>query len=82
MMRRGAPVTARRTEGAAPDVLVIAAADGTVRLWSLSGQKQVAEVRVDASLQAAGLDASGRTVLAASAAGTVAVGIPMVSEER
>lgn len=65
-----------------PDVLVSAAADGTVRLWSLSGQKQVAEVRVDASLQAAGLDASGRTVLAASAAGTVAVSIPMVSEER
>lgn len=63
-------------------MLVIAAADGTVRLWSLSGQKQVAEVRVDASLQAAGLDASGRTVLAASAAGTVAVSIPMVSEER
>jgi WD40 repeat protein len=65
-----------------PDALVSAAADGTIRLWSLSGQKQVAEVRVDASLQAAGLDAGGRTVLAASAAGTVAVSIPTVSEER
>jgi len=65
-----------------PDALVSAAADGTIRLWSLSGQKQLAEVRVDASLQAAGLDASGGTVLAASAAGTVAVSIPAVSEEE
>jgi WD40 repeat protein len=65
-----------------PDALVSAAADGTIRLWSLSGQKQLAEVRVDASLQAAGLDASGGTVLAASAAGTVAVRIPAVSNEE
>jgi WD40 repeat protein len=64
-----------------PDVLVSAAADGTIRLWSLSGQKQLAEVRVDASLQAAGLDASGKTVLAASAAGIVAVSVPANDEE-
>jgi len=38
-------------------------------------------VRVDASLPVARMDASGRTVLAASAAGTVAVSIHAVSEE-
>jgi len=59
-----------------PDVLVSAAADGTIRSWSLTGQKQLAEVRVDASLQAAALDASTGIVLAASAGGTMAVRIP------
>jgi len=38
-------------------------------------------VRVDASLPVARMDASGRTDLAASAAGTVAVSIHAVSEE-
>jgi WD40 repeat protein len=64
-----------------PDALVSAAADGTIRLWSLSGQKQLAEVRVDASLQAAGLDATGKSVLAASAAGVVAVSVTEANDE-
>ena len=59
-----------------PDMLVSAAADGTIRAWSLTGQKQLAEVRVDASLQAAALDASNGVVLAASAGGTMAIRIP------
>ena len=62
-----------------PDVLVSAAADGTIRSWSLTGHKQLAEVRVDASLQAAALDARNGTILAASAGGTVAIRIPSVS---
>jgi WD40 repeat protein len=62
-----------------PDVLVSAAADGTIRSWSLSGQKQLAEVRVDASLQAAALDARNGIVLAASAGGTMAIRIPTVT---
>jgi len=61
-----------------PDVLISAAADGTIRSWSLTGQKQLAEVRVDASLQAAALDASNGIVFAASAAGTMAIRIPTV----
>jgi WD40 repeat protein/transcriptional regulator with XRE-family HTH domain len=65
-----------------PDALVSAAADGTVRLWSLSGQEQIAEVRVDASLQTAGLHARSGTVLAASAAGTLAVRVPAVRDEK
>jgi WD40 repeat protein len=61
-----------------PDVLVSAAADGTIRSWSLTGQKQLAEVRVDASLQAAALDAHNGIVLDASATGTMAIRIPTV----
>jgi hypothetical protein len=59
-----------------PDVLISAAADGTIRSWSLTGQKQLAEVRVDASLQTAALDASNGLILAASAGGTIAIRIP------
>ncbi len=62
-----------------PDVLVSAAADGTIRSWSLTGQKQLAEIRVDPSLQAAALDARNATILAASAGGTMAIRIPTVS---
>jgi len=61
-----------------PDVLISAAADGTIRSWSLTGQKQLAEVRVDASIQAAALDADNGVVLAASAGGTMAIRIPTV----
>ena len=61
-----------------PDVLISAAADGTIRSWSLTGQKQLAEVRADASLQAAALDAGNGIVLAAGAGGTVAIRIPAV----
>jgi hypothetical protein len=39
-------------------------------------------VRVDASLQTARPDAAGGTVLAASAAGTVAVSIPVARVEE
>jgi hypothetical protein len=59
-----------------PDVLISAAADGTIRSWSLTGQKQLAEVRADASLQTTALDASNGIVLAASAGGTMAIRIP------
>jgi WD40 repeat protein len=59
-----------------PDVLISAAADGTIRSWSLAAQKQLAVVRVDASLQAAALDAGKGIVLAASADGTMAIRIP------
>jgi WD40 repeat protein len=59
-----------------PDVLISAAADGTIRSWSRREQKQLAEVRADASLQAAALDAEGGIVLAASAGGTMAIRIP------
>lgn len=61
-----------------PDVLVSAAADGTIRTWSLAEQKQLAEVRVDASLQTAAFDADSGVVLAASAGGTTAIQIPTV----
>jgi len=61
-----------------PDVIVSAAADGTIRSWSLAGQKQLAQIRIDASLQAAALDAEGGIVLAASAGGTMAIQIPTV----
>lgn len=59
-----------------PEVLASAAADGTVRSWSLTGQKQLAEVRTDASLQAAAFDGHTRIILAASASGTIAIRMP------
>ncbi len=52
-----------------PDRLVSAAADGTARLWSLSEQRQLAQVRVDASLHCAAFDAVRGRLLAGSAAG-------------
>lgn len=52
-----------------PDRLVSAAADGTVRAWSLSHQSQLAEVRVDASLNRAAAGSSTGAVLVGSAAG-------------
>ena len=58
------------------DMLVSAAADGTVRAWSQAGQKQLAEVRVDASLHCAAFDPRNRSVLTGSAAGSVAIRIP------
>jgi len=56
-----------------PDRLVSAAADGTVRSWSISEQRQLAEVRVDASLQCAAFDADRCRVLTGGANGVVAV---------
>jgi WD40 repeat protein len=55
------------------DRLVSAAADGTVRLWSLAGQQQLAEVRVDGSLNCAAYDPVHGRVLVGSAAGVVAL---------
>ncbi|WP_405021710.1 NB-ARC domain-containing protein (plasmid) [Kitasatospora sp. NBC_00070] len=56
-----------------PDRLVSAAADGTVRLWSLAEQQQLAEVRVDGSLNCASYDPVQGRVLVGSAAGVVAL---------
>lgn len=56
-----------------PDRLVSAAADGTVRLWSLAEARQLAEVRVDASLHCAAFDLATSTVLAGNASGVVAI---------
>ncbi|MEV7955323.1 NB-ARC domain-containing protein [Streptomyces sp. NPDC088141] len=58
-----------------PDHLASAAADGTVRLWSLTEQRQLAEVRVDASLHCAAYDQTAGHVVVGSAAGTVAFSI-------
>jgi WD40 repeat protein len=61
--------------GPGPDQLMSAAADGTVRSWSLTEQCQLAEVRVDASLQCAAFSAESLSAIAASAAGVVAMSI-------
>ncbi|GAA3368739.1 hypothetical protein GCM10020367_08310 [Streptomyces sannanensis] len=60
---------------AAGDKLVSAAADGTVRLWSLAEQRQLAEVRVDATLHCAAFDPATSRILAGSAAGVVALSL-------
>ncbi|MCX6462685.1 MAG: NB-ARC domain-containing protein [Pseudonocardiales bacterium] len=57
------------------DRLVSAAADGTIRLWSVDGQHQLALVRVDASLQCAAVHPSTGSVLAGSSAGVVALDV-------
>jgi hypothetical protein len=59
-----------------PGVLVSAAADGTIRSWSLAEQKQLAEIRVAPSLQTAAFDAGNGMILAASAGGTLAIRAP------
>ncbi|MGH4011612.1 MAG: WD40 repeat domain-containing protein [Pseudonocardiaceae bacterium] len=56
-----------------PDRLVSAAADGTARIWSLSEQRQLAEVRLDASLQCAAFHPATGRLLAANAAGVAMV---------
>ncbi|MEU6957575.1 hypothetical protein [Streptomyces sp. NPDC045714] len=52
---------------------VPAAADGTVPLWSLSEQRQIARVRVDASLHCAALERGTDEVLVGSAPCVVAL---------
>lgn len=63
-----------------PDIIVSAAADGTIRLWSLTVHKQLAQIRVGASLHTAALDPSEGVVLAARAGGSIAIRIPAVSD--
>ncbi|MFI5495261.1 NB-ARC domain-containing protein [Actinoplanes sp. NPDC051859] len=60
------------------DQLVSAAADGTIRAWSLIRQRQDAEVRIAASLQCAAYTADTDRILSASASGAtmVTVGDP------
>ncbi|MEV0599882.1 hypothetical protein AB0I82_11385 [Streptomyces sp. NPDC050315] len=60
---------------ATEDRLVSAAADGTVRLWSLAEQRQLAEVRVDATLHCASFDPATNRVLAGSAAGVATLSL-------
>lgn len=55
------------------DRLASAAADGTVRLWSLSQQQQLAQVRVDASGQCAAFDPASERVVVGSGAGVAAL---------
>jgi len=68
--------------GDGPDVLVSAAADGTVGAWSISRSRQLVQVRVDASLNCAAFDPDTAIVLAGSANGTTAVGVPDVVGRR
>lgn len=60
-----------------PDRLVSAAADGTVRLWSLAEQQQLAEVRVDGSLNCAAYDPVHGRVLVGSAVGVAALDLSL-----
>jgi WD40 repeat protein len=53
------------------DLLVSAAADGTVRAWSLERGVQVAEVRTDAALNCAAADPGTGQIFAAGPAGPV-----------
>lgn len=62
------------------DRLVSAAADGTVRAWSLSEQRQQALVRVSASLHCAAYAPATTSVLAASATTVAHITVP--STER
>jgi WD40 repeat protein len=56
-----------------PDRLVSAAADGTVRTWSVTEARQIAQTRLDASLQCAAFSLVTGAVLAGSAAGVTTV---------
>jgi WD40 repeat protein len=55
--------------------LVSAAADGTIRTWSLATQRQERQVRVDASLHCATFEPQNGQLLAGSARGTVALAL-------
>jgi WD40 repeat protein/transcriptional regulator with XRE-family HTH domain len=65
-----------------PDVLVSAAADGTIRAWSISRRRQLAQVRADASLNCAAFDRNTDVVLAGSANGLTAIGVPDIVGPR
>jgi WD40 repeat protein len=57
------------------DRLVSGAADGTVRIWSLSHLRQIAQVRTDASLFCGAFDPYSGRVMAGGAAGVLGVTI-------
>jgi WD40 repeat protein len=57
------------------DRLVSGAADGTVRIWSLSHLRQIAQVRTDASLFCGSFDPHSGRVMAGGAAGVLAMTI-------
>jgi WD40 repeat protein len=57
------------------DRLVSGAADGTVRIWSLSHLRQIAQVRTDASLFCGAFDPCTGRVMAGGAAGVLAMTI-------
>lgn len=59
------------------DVLVSAAADGTVRAWSLRRSAQLAEIRVDAALNCATADPATGQILTAGPAGPVLLGLDL-----
>ena len=54
---------------------VSGAADGTVRIWSLSQRQQLAQVRTDASLFCGAFDSYSGRVLAGGGAGVLAMTI-------
>lgn len=56
--------------------LVSAAADGTVRLWSVGEQRQRGQVRIAASLQCAAMHPASGSVLAGSSSGVIALTLP------
>jgi len=55
--------------------LVSGAADGTVRIWSLSQRQQLAQVRTDASLFCGAFDPYSGRVLAGGASGVLVMAI-------
>jgi WD40 repeat protein/transcriptional regulator with XRE-family HTH domain len=63
------------------DLLMSAAADGTVRAWSLSQQRQQAEVRIDASMHCAAFDSPTNGVLAGSASGIAMITSAVYAEK-
>ena len=65
-----------------PDVLISAAADGTVRAWSISACDQLMQVRADASLNCAAFDRDTDVVLTGSANGLTAIGVPDIVGRR
>jgi WD40 repeat protein len=65
-----------------PDLVISAAADGTVRTWATSTGRQLFQVRVDASLNCAAFDTSTSAVLTGSANGLTAIGVPDLARRR